>query len=68
MANINISDLRPADSASYLNDLTEEEMLYVEGGFWGWLARWGAKLLLPEVALKVLGIDQVIGNWVKEFL
>ncbi|MDE5121972.1 MAG: hypothetical protein O4965_18610 [Trichodesmium sp. St19_bin1] len=34
MANINISDLRPADSASYLNDLTEEEILYVEGGFW----------------------------------
>ena len=35
MANINISDLRPADSASYLNDLTEEEILYVEGGFFG---------------------------------
>ena len=39
MANINISDLRPAgadlflDSESYLNDLTEGEML-IFGGRW----------------------------------
>ncbi|MDY7003089.1 MAG: hypothetical protein SWX82_03710 [Cyanobacteriota bacterium] len=38
MPNINISDLRPAgadlflDSESYLNDLTEEEMMNTLGG------------------------------------
>ena len=38
MANINISDLRPAgadlflDSESYLNDLTEGEMINIGGG------------------------------------
>ena len=40
MANINISDLRPAgadlflDSESYLNDLTEGEMANTLGGGW----------------------------------
>ena len=40
MANINISDLRPAgadlflDSESYLNDLTEGEMTNTLGGSW----------------------------------
>ncbi len=39
MANINISDLRPAgadlflDSESYLNDLTEGEMMNTLGGY-----------------------------------
>ena len=48
MANINISDLRPAgadlflDSESYLNDLTEGEMTNTLGGralSWWW-SRW----------------------------
>ena len=40
MANINISDLRPAgadlflDSESYLNDLTEGEMINIGGAGW----------------------------------
>jgi len=39
MANINISDLRPAgadlfsDSESYINDLTEPQMMEALGGF-----------------------------------
>ena len=42
MANINISDLRPAgadlflDSESYLNDLTEGEMINTLGGGCSW--------------------------------
>ena len=45
MANINISDLRPAgadlflDSESYLNDLTEGEMTNTLGGWW-WTVPW----------------------------
>ena len=50
MANINISDLRPADSASYLNDLTEEEILYVEGGFFGTIVSWYEQDFLPSLA------------------
>ena len=44
MANINISDLSPAgadlflDSESYLNDLTEGEMVNTLGGGWLGLA------------------------------
>ena len=40
MSNINISDLRPAgadlflDSESYLNDLTEGEMINIGGAGW----------------------------------
>ena len=43
MTNINISDLGPArtdlflDSESYINDLTEGEMMNkIVGGFWWW--------------------------------
>ena len=46
MANINISDLRPAgadlflDSESYINDLTEAEMNVLVGGSWRCLLEW----------------------------
>ena len=45
MANINISDLSPAgadlflDSESYLNDLTEGEMINTLGGGWSFFIR-----------------------------
>ena len=55
MANINISDLRPAgadlflDSESYLNDLTEGEMINIGGG-WSWW-KWVALTMLTTTAL-----------------
>ena len=50
MANINISDLRPAgvdlflDSESYINDLTEGEMINkIVGGYWtSYYTYWGS--------------------------
>ena len=84
MANINISDLRPADSASYLNDLTEEEILYVEGGFF-WFAPvvaaavtgagklgaaiWGAATAANIATGIVGGASSAVGGWaVKKIL
>ena len=59
MANINISDLSPAgadlflDSESYLNDLTEGEMINTlggsSGGSWYW---WTIGLAVVEVAVQ----------------
>ncbi len=50
MSNINISDLRPAgvdlflDSESYINDLTEGEMINkIVGGYWSsYCTYWGS--------------------------
>ena len=59
MGNINISDLRPAgadlflDSESYLNDLTEGEMVNTLGG-WFWVR---------QVINLALGITGLSGHW-----
>ena len=82
MANINISDLRPADSASYLNDLTEEEILYVEGGFLfsgvaaavAGAAKLGSAIVAASTAANiatglVTGAVSAVGGWVvRKFL
>jgi hypothetical protein len=52
MANIKVSDIRPAgselfsDSENFMRDLNDSEMNHIEGGFWGVILRTLATILL----------------------
>ena len=76
MGNINISDLRPAgvdlflDSESYINDLTEGEMINkIVGGYWtivgGYWTPWRSVIQnidvnIEEMNMNILGGEVII--------